>query len=73
MACWERARLPHERYPGNREMCYTTSRGEELAVSSHPNWLEALDILKNCTPSLELKSFPIFEDEYILQIASVKI
>lgn len=73
LACWERCRLPHERYPENTKMRYTTSQGEELFVSSHPNWVEALEALKDLDPQFKLKSFPIHEDEYILQVAFARV
>jgi SAM-dependent methyltransferase len=72
MACWERAELPPERYPEDSRMCYTTGRGEELSVSSFPTWQTALKLLAQRFSPLELESFPIVPDEYVLEVAWVR-
>jgi SAM-dependent methyltransferase len=73
MACWQRAELPPERYPDNNRMCYTTAKGEELSVMSFPTWEAALGVLEAKAPGLELDSYPIVPDEYILQIAWIRV
>jgi len=73
LACWERSRLPKDRYPRDQRMCYSTSRGEELSVTSYPTWPEVLEILVALDPAFELKSFPIVPGEYVLQVASARI
>lgn len=69
MACWDRTLLPRERYPQDKIMRYTCSSGEELAVTSHPNWEEALEILKRLDPRLQIRSVPIVPGQYVLQVA----
>jgi SAM-dependent methyltransferase len=73
MACWNRSELPSERYPENSRMCYTTARGEELSVSSFPTWETTLGLLDQKCPPLETESFPIVPDEYLLQVAWVRV
>lgn len=73
MACWNRSELPAERYPENRRMCYTTAGGEELSVSSFPTWKSTLGLLDQKYPPMEMESFPIVPDEYLLQIAWARI
>ena len=73
MACWQRAELPPERYPDNSRMCYTTARGEELSVMSFPTWDAALGLLEERAAGLELDSYTIVPDEYILQVAWIRI
>ena len=72
MACWDRSELPTERYPGDRRMCYTTARGEELSVPSFPTWETALAFLEQRFPPVETESFSIVPGEYVLQIAWVR-
>jgi SAM-dependent methyltransferase len=72
LACWQQSRLPGERYP-DRKMRYTTTAGAELTVPSYPNWEEALRILKDRDPSLEVESHPIVPDEYVLQVAWARL
>jgi SAM-dependent methyltransferase len=72
MACWNRSELPTERYPEDRRMCYTTAGGEELSVSSFPTWEATLKLLEQNFLQMEMESFPIVPDEYLLQIAWVK-
>ncbi len=69
MACWDRTVLPAGRYPGNRRMRYTTADGEELSVPSFPTWAAALRELEQRDPGMEMESFSIVPDEYVLQIA----
>jgi SAM-dependent methyltransferase len=69
MACWNRSELPAERYPENSRMRYTTSRGEELSVSSFPTWEATLGLLQKKCPPVETETFPIVPNEYLLQIA----
>ena len=71
MACWDRSVLPAGRYPENSRMRYTTAQGEELSVPSFPTWEAALRVLKEKDPTMEMESFPIIPDEYVLQIAWV--
>ena len=73
MACWQRSELPPERYPDNSRMCYTTARGEELSVMSFPTWDAALGLLEERAAGLELDSYTIVPDEYILQVAWIRI
>ena len=73
MACWNRSELPPERYPENSRMCYTTARGEELSVSSFSTWEATLRLLEERDPGLELDSYPIVPDEYVLQVAWMHI
>ncbi len=54
-------------------MCYTTARGEELSVASFPTWDATLGLLDQKYPPVEMESFPIVPDEYLLQIAWVRI
>lgn len=69
MACWERARLPQDRYPQGREMAYTTAEGRELAVESLANWDEVLERMRGLDPRLQVRSFPVFSEAYVLQVA----
>ena len=69
MACWERGRLPPERYPQGRQMAYTTAQGDELAVESLANWDEALDRLRRLDPHMQVHSYPVFPETYFLQVA----
>jgi SAM-dependent methyltransferase len=69
MACWERSHLPRERYPQDRIMRYTCSSGEELAVTSYPNSGNALEVLKRLDPNLQIRSYPVVPDQYVLQVA----
>jgi SAM-dependent methyltransferase len=69
MACWDRSRLPQERYPENREMSYTTSRGEEFTVESLPNWEEAMGHMVKLDPGTQIESCPVAPEEYVLQTA----
>jgi SAM-dependent methyltransferase len=73
MACWHRSTLPTERYPDDNRMCYTTSQGEELSVRSFPTWQEALRILRGHDPSMQLDAHTIVPDEYVLQVAWVRV
>ena len=73
MACWQRAGLPPERYPDNSRMCYTTAKGEEFSVMSFPTWEAALEVLEQKDPDMEMESFSIVPDEYILQVAWIRI
>ena len=73
MACWHRSTLPSERYPDDNQMCYTTAQGEELAVRSFPTWESTLGLLAQKYPPMEMESFPIVPDEYLLQIAWVRV
>jgi SAM-dependent methyltransferase len=73
MACWHRAQLPADRYPEDSRMCYTTARGEELSVVSFPTWEEAVTGLRRKDPHMEMESFSIVPDEYVLQVAWVRI
>ena len=73
MACWNRSELPPGRYPENSRMCYTTARGEELSVTSFPTWEATLGLLEERDPGMELDSYPIVPDEYVLQIAWIRI
>lgn len=72
LACWQRSRLPSDRYPEDSRMCYTTVRGEELSVTSFPTWEAALDVLKHQDPYLEMESLPIVPNEYVLQVAWIR-
>ena len=71
MACWDRSELPTDRYPKDRRMCYTTARGEELSVASFPTWHTTLGLLERKFAHMEVESFPIVPDEYVLEIAWV--
>ena len=73
MACWNRSELPPGRYPENSRMCYTTAGGEELSVSSFPTWEPTLGLLEQKYPQMEVESFPIVPDEYLLQIACARL
>jgi len=73
MACWNRSELPAERYPENSRMRYTTAGGEELSVASFPTWESTLGLLDQKYPPMETESFPIVPDEYLLQIAWVRL
>ena len=73
MACWNRSELPPERYPEDSRMRYTTAHGEELSVSSFPTWEATLGLLEQKYPRMELESFPIVPDAYLLQIAWARI
>ncbi len=73
MACWRRANLPADRYPEDSRMCYTTAVGEELSVESFPTWEAALRILVEKDAGMELESFTIVPDDYVLQIAWIRI
>jgi len=68
LACWDRSRLPRERYPEDSRMRYHPSSGGELRVASYPNWPESLEILKAHDPQMTLEAFPIVPDSYVLQI-----
>ena len=73
MACWARSGLPADRYPGNTQMCYTTAEGEELAVTSFPTWEVALELLREIDPGMEVEAHVIVPDEYLLQIAWIRV
>ena len=73
MACWNRSDLPAERYPEDSRMCYTTARGEELSVSSFPTWDVTLGLLEQKYRQMETESFPIVQEEYVLQVAWVRV
>jgi SAM-dependent methyltransferase len=73
MACWDRSRLPPDRYPQDREMAYTTSRGEELAVESLANWEETLERMGHMDPRLRVETCPILPEEYTLQVAFARV
>jgi len=69
MACWDRSRLPADRYPQDREMAYTTSQGDEFVVESLANWDQALDRLRRLDPCTQVRSYPVFPEAYHLQVA----
>ena len=73
MACWHRSELPPERYPDNNRMRYTTATGEELSVTSFPTWESALGLLEKKDPGMEMESYPIVPDAYLLQVAWVRV
>lgn len=73
MACWTRSELPAERYPDNRQMRYTTAKGEELAVTSFPTWEVALELLRQMDPAMDTEVHVIVPDEYLLQVAWVRV
>jgi SAM-dependent methyltransferase len=73
MACWDRSKLPPERYPENNRMCYTTAQGEELSVTSFPTWKQALGVLEGLDPHMELETYPLVPEEYLLQVAWVRV
>jgi len=73
MACWDRSKLPPERYPENDRMCYTTAQGEEFSVRSFPTWERALKVLEGLDPGTELDTYPVVPDQYLLQIAWVRV
>jgi len=73
MACWDRSRLPPNRYPQDREMAYTTSRGEELAGESLANWEEALERMRSLDPAMRVEAFPVCPEEYALQVAFARV
>jgi SAM-dependent methyltransferase len=69
MACWDRSRLPPDRYPDNRKMSYTTSLGDELTVESLPNWEEVLRRMRAMDPGTKMECHPVLAGAYHLQIA----
>jgi len=73
MACWDRSRLPPDRYPKDREMIYTTSRGEQLAVESLANWEETLERMRALDPCMRVHSVPVVPDEYTLQVVFSRV
>jgi hypothetical protein len=54
-------------------MCYTTAEGEELSVKSFPTWENAIRLLQQKDPGCELDSYPIVPDEYVLQVAWIRV
>lgn len=72
MACWQRARLPSERYPDDTRMRYTLASGRELCVTSYPCWEETLRILQGIDPEMDLLAETIVPDAYVLQVARIR-
>lgn len=72
LASWQRASLPPDRYPEGR-MCFTIATGEELFVPSYPNWEEILQVLNAWDTKMQIESYPIVPDQYVLQVAWVQM
>jgi SAM-dependent methyltransferase len=72
LASWQRSRLPSDRYPEG-SMCFTMATGEELLVPSFSNWDEALQVLRARDPNMQVESYSIVPDQYILEVAWARV
>jgi SAM-dependent methyltransferase len=71
LASWDQTILPPRMYPQGG-MRFETVSGEVLTVPIHRNWEQARRLLAGYDPGFQVESYPIVENEYVLQVAWVR-